>query len=262
MSQPSHVPPSAHRPLPALIDLLPPEEIAHLQEVWKRVPLQEAQTLIWPNEPITHVYFPISGIVSILSHGHDGEIVETGLVGREGLVGLPIFLGADTGPHQAQVQVPGQAWRMPTDAFRALAGEDGPLRTLRRLLLRYTQARMVMTTQGVLCNRLHALDERCARWLLLVHDRVDGDTFFITHEFIAIMLGVRRAGVTVAMGALRRAGVLQYERGEVTILDRDGLEAASCPCYRTIRRHFDQASGNPQPSSPSESDSTARRLLG
>jgi CRP-like cAMP-binding protein len=238
--QTTHEPLAAHARLPRMVELLPHEEVEHLKDVWQRVPLAEAQTLAWPDDPITHVHFPISGIVSIIAHGEGSQMVEAALVGREGLVGLPVFLGLDSEPHRVQVQVPGEAWRLPAGTFRTVIGEEGPLRALRRLLLRYAQARLVMASQGVLCNRMHALEERCARWLLTIHDRVEGDTFGLTHEFIAIMLGVRRASVTVAMGALQQAGLLHYDRGQIAILERPGLEAASCRCYRLIRRQFDQ----------------------
>ena len=220
-----------------LLDLLPPAERERLAPLLRRVSLGNGETLAWPHEPFEQVHFPIDAVVSVVSHGHAGEMVETGLIGREGVTAVPLVLGADSAPHQLVCQVPGEAWLMAAADFRREASRPGPLQGL---LLRYTQALLVLTGQGVLCNRLHALDERCAKWLLLIHDRLARDTFTLTHEYIAVMLGARRPGVSLALGTLQRAGAVAYHRGGMAVTDRAALEAAACPCYRTIAEQYDR----------------------
>lgn len=156
-------------------------------------------------------------------------MVEVGTVGFEGFVGLPILFEDDTLPNRVIIQVEGDAWRIGADEFRRVLEER---RTIRHMCLRYAAYFTAQISQSVACNRLHTLEERCARWLLMTHDRVHREGFEITHEFLAFMLGVRRAGVTVAMGTLQPAGIIQYRRGRITVLDRPQLEAASCSCYR------------------------------
>jgi CRP-like cAMP-binding protein len=172
--------------------------------------------------------------------GENGETVETGLIGKEGMVGLAVFLGASSTPQREVNQISGTAWRTTSEALRRAAG---PETALHRLLLRYAQAMLVTASQGVLCNRSHAIDLRIARWLLMLHDRVGQDRFSVTHEFLALMLGVRRASVSVALGQLQRAGLVQHHRGQMHILHRQGLEGAACECYRIITREFDRLLG-------------------
>src|SRR5688500_12636180 len=190
-----------------------------------RVQLESSTTVAWAYRPIESAYFPIDCIVSVIAHGEGAELVEAGLIGREGVAGLPLFLGQETTPHSLVCQVPGEAWRMRAADFVAECARAGPLR--------YTHALLALTAQGVLCNATHGLDERCARWLLSIHDRVGKDTFALTHEYLAVMLAVRRPGVSVAMSALQRAGAISYHRGQMTILARAALEAAACPCPAT-----------------------------
>jgi CRP-like cAMP-binding protein len=161
-------------------------------------------------------------------------------VGREGVIGLPLFLGAEATHGRAVCQVAGEAWRLPAAAFREEAGRDGPLR---ERLLRYTQALFQQVAQTSGCNRLHAHEERCARWLLQIHDRVPGDAFRLTQEYLALMLGVARPSVTLVMGALQRAGLVAYHRGALTILDRAGLEAAACECYAITHQETERLLG-------------------
>ncbi len=220
-----------------LLDLLPREERDRLTSRMRRVSLENGQTLIEPGEPIEAVHIPIDSVVSIITRGETGESVEAGLVGREGVSGLPLFLRHETTPHRHQCQVPGQAWRMRAEDFVRESRQPGPLHDA---LLSYTQALLALTAQGVLCNGQHAVDERCARWLLTIHDRVGRDTFPLTHEFIAMMLSVRRPGVTVALGSLQRGGAVAYHRGQMTVTDRAALEAAACPCYAITRDQFVQ----------------------
>ena len=223
-----------------MLHALPPEDRRRLEARADRVELELRQVLYWPDEPITHVWFPIDAVGSLLTLLGAGETVEAGLVGREGLIGLPLFLGAESTHGRAVCQVAGAAWRLPAAAFREEAGRDGPLRDR---LLRYTQALFQQVTQTSGCNRLHANEERCARWLLQLHDRLPGDTFRLTQEYLALMLGLARPSVTVVMGALQRAGLVAYHRGELTILDREGLEAAACECYAITRRETERLLG-------------------
>ena len=170
----------------------------------------------------------------------EGGDIEVGTVGNEGFVGLPILNGADRTPYRMMVQVEGDAWRLPADMFRRVVDERA---AVRHLLLRYAQYFVDQLSQSVACNRLHTVEERCARWLLMTHDRVHRDSFELTHEFLALMLGVRRAGVTVAMGALQGARIVRYSRGRVEVLDRQQLEEASCGCYHITRTALDRLLG-------------------
>jgi CRP-like cAMP-binding protein len=196
-----------------------------------------------------HVYFPLSGVISLVTVMAGGGAAEVATVGSEGMVGLPVFLGADFAPCEALCQVPGEAWRMPAAAFReavqtaatvAPAGRGSPLVAL---LQHYTHALIIEIGQTAACNRLHRITERCARWLLQAHDRVEGDQFLLTHGFLAQMLGVRRATVTTVMGGLQQSGLIRYTRGRVTIVERRRLEAAACECYRVVKAEFDRLLG-------------------
>ncbi len=169
-----------------------------------------------------------------------GETVELATVGREGMVGLPVFLGADTMPSRAHGQVPGEALRMEAGAFRAAVERHEPLV---RLLNRYAHALFNQAALTLACNGVHPAEQRCARSLLQTHDRVGADQFLLTQEFLAQMLGVRRPAVSVAASMLQKAGLIHYVRGRVTVVDREGLEAASCDCYQVIKREFDRLLG-------------------
>ena len=201
--------------------------------------LDLGQVLYHPDQPWPYVYFPVRGtVVSFLALTGGGGAVEAGVVGCEGVVGLPVLLGAGTTPHRGVCQVAGAAWQPRAADFRAEAGRAGPLHGA---LLRYAHAFLVQVAQGAGCNLAHPVEQRSARWLLLVHDRVDGDEFFLTQEFLAQMLGVRRASVGDVMGRLREAGAVVYARGQIAVRDRAALEAAACACYRTIRGHLTRA---------------------
>jgi CRP-like cAMP-binding protein len=195
-------------------------------------------------EPIRHVYFPTTALVSLMIVLEDGKQVEMAAVGREGLVGLPLALGSDTDGHVAMTQIPGSALRLQTDAFRAVLGVAPELQ---QVLGRYALVLLTQAGQAAACNGLHALAERGARWLLEAHDRVGSDQFLLTQDFLAAMLGVRRPSVTLAAGMLQQAGYITYHRGRVTVLDRVGLEAASCECYAAIRQETDRLLGAPHP---------------
>ncbi|MGK2961071.1 MAG: Crp/Fnr family transcriptional regulator [Gemmatimonadaceae bacterium] len=202
------------------------------------VTMKSGDVLAEENQPFTHVYFMGTGVASVTNQVSGGT-VEVGTVGNEGLAGLSVYLGGGGGiPSRTFVQVPGEGKRMPAAAFAAGAGERPGLQ---RILKRYVQAYLIQVSQTAACNRAHSVEERCARWLLMTHDRVGGGhTFPLTHQFLAYMLGVRRAGVTVAAGILQKAGLIHYTRGSITISDRTGLEAASCECYGVVAEHVDR----------------------
>ena len=222
-------------PLPPLLAGLPPAALARLRPHLRRGALPQGLVLSEPGEPIADVYLPAGAVVSLLAVGDGDEAVEAGLVGAEGLVGLPVVLGAASAPQRAVCQLPGPAWRLPAAAFAAEADRHGPTRAR---LGRYAQALLVLTAQGALCNARHPVARRAARWLLLARDRAGADELPLTHEFLAQMLAVRRASVTDALAPLQAAGLLRQDRGRVTLLDGAGLAAAACPCYALLRDEF------------------------
>ncbi|HEX7421666.1 MAG TPA: Crp/Fnr family transcriptional regulator [Thermoanaerobaculia bacterium] len=193
--------------------------------------------LVEAGDVMPYIYFPLGGIMSILAVMDDGDAVEISTVGSEGMVGVPVFLGSSTSPSRAVQQAVGAAWRMTAKDFMKEVDRD---KTLGAILRRYTQTFFVQVSQSAACNRLHEANERMARWLLMCHDRVGADEFPITHEFLAQMLGVRRATVTVIAGMLQKAGIVRYQRGIVSIVDREKLEEASCECYRIINAEYER----------------------
>lgn len=220
-----------------LLGSLPEPALRALRPHLRRVELPLKDVLFNVDVPIEYVYFPEDTVVSILSVMPDGSAVEVATVGREGMVGLPAVLGVEKGQALAFVQVPGHGLRVEAQAFREHVQRSG---ATRNVLDRYTQALFTQVSQGAACNRLHSIDERCARWLLMTHDRVGADRFPLTQQFLAQMLGVRRAGVSEVASQLQREGLLTYQRGVIRIVDRAGLEAAACECYRIIRSEFDR----------------------
>ena len=215
---------------------LPPEEYEWIAKLLEPIDLPLGVILAEPEQPLNDVYFPETAIVSVVNLMADGGVVEVGTIGREGLVGLSVFLDGGATPSRTLVQLAGGALRMSAESFVA-AGERP---ALRHLLHRYTHAYLTQVAQTAACNRMHDIRQRCARWLLMTHDRADAVTFSMTQEFLSFMLGVRRAGVTEAAGALQSEGLIRYVRGRVTVLDRAGLEAASCECYRIVHNHFER----------------------
>jgi CRP-like cAMP-binding protein len=191
-----------------------------------------------PGQAINHVYFPITGVLSLICPLEGKELgVEVGVVGREGMAGLAVFLGMESMPLHCIVQVPGDALRMRADDFRAQIGRECPLHGL---LLRYTHAFLSQVSLALACNSLYPVEKRFCRWLLMMHARVGSDQFPLTHEFLAAMLGVRRASVTEVARRLRRAGLIRYDRGQITVLDRNGLEASACDCHRRAQAEMDR----------------------
>jgi CRP-like cAMP-binding protein len=221
-----------------LLRALPPAEHERLIADSTREAFGLKQVLLEPGEAIHTVYFPRSGVVSLLTRMDDGSSIEIVTVGNEGIVGVPVFLGArGMGARDFyQVQVPGEMIAMSVGAFLKASRRD----PLRALVQRYIQALFTQVTQQVACNGLHSIEERCSRWMLSTHDRVGSNEFPLTQEFLAQMLGVRRASVTLAAGVLQRAGFICYSRGQVAIIDREGLENVSCECYRIVRTEFNR----------------------
>jgi len=219
-----------------LLSAVAAEDLERLLPSLESVPLVDGMPIYEPHTPISHVYFPISGVISMVSEMTEGT-VEVGTIGREGMTGLPLVLRATTMPTRAFVQVPGHAYRT-RGADLCTVMRESP--NFERLLYRYVLALFDQTAQHAACNRLHALEERCARWLLMTHDRVDGDVVPLKQQFLAEMLGVHRPAVTIAAGALQKAGVIRYSRGKVTVIDREGLEDAACGCYAVITRRVNE----------------------
>jgi CRP-like cAMP-binding protein len=227
-----------------LLGLLPIGDYRRLARHAERVSLVLKQHLVEPEKPIDHVYFVQRGaIVSLVMTMSDGASVEVGTVGNEGMVGMGVYLESIHVHHRAFTQVPGEALRIPANVFRQQMDRSPELRTL---VHRYAGALMIQVMQGSACNRLHAVEARCARWLLMTQDRVGGPQFPLTQEFLAQMLGIRRASVTVVAGMLQQSRIIHYIRGKVTILDRERLEAVSCECYGVIRREMDRLTDGPR----------------
>jgi CRP-like cAMP-binding protein len=224
----------------ALLDALPDDLRAALAPRSKTVTLPVKLTLYEMDRPFRYVYFPHRGVASLVKPMDDDSPVEVATIGPEGLIGLPVALGAVRAAERAFVQVPGVATRLDAKTFRDTVTEHS---VLRDLLMRYALALMAQMAQGAACNRSHPVDERCARWLLMTHDRVDSDEFPLTQDFLAQMLGVRRPSVSIAAGMLQRAGLIHYVRGVIRIRDRKGLEAASCECYAAINREYERVLG-------------------
>ncbi len=222
-----------------LLDALPIEERSRIAERVEEVSLELREPLCNSGDRIDSVYFPLRSVVSLLTRLRGTPGVEVATIGNEGIVGISLSWGAMTlNPAEfLQVQVPGLALRMDAEAFVAELRESQGMASVVR---RYTQAFVSQLSQQVACNGLHSIEERCARWMLLTHDRVGADEFPLTQEYLAQMLGVRRPSVTVVARSLQQAGLIHYRRGRVRVTDRAGLENASCECYRVLREAFDR----------------------
>ena len=201
------------------------------------VPMPLGRVLYESGDPLLHVYFPVDSIVSLLYVMENGASAEISVVGNEGLIGIALFMGGETTPSRAIVQSAGYAYRL---AARRLKLEFGLHGELQLLLLRYTQALITQMSQTAVCNRHHSVDQQLCRWLLLSLDRLPSNQLVMTQELIANMLGVRREGVTDAAGKLQKLGVIQYARGQITVLDRPQLEKLSCECYAVVKRETDR----------------------
>lgn len=237
----SHTPDDAlPRPRNRLLQAAPADEYARLRPYLEPMTVAPLQPLADIGEPIRHVYFPETGIISLLSRAADGTLVENGTIGYEGMAGMTLVLDVEWTPAVMLGEVAGLSWRLDAAAFlRLLPSLPG----LERLVRRYVVYFIAQVSQSLACNSLHPIEKRCARWLLMTHDRVGSDTFELTHEVLAQMLAVRRAGVSGAANALRRRGLIEYSRGKVSVTDRAGLEAAACECYGIVRGHRDRLLG-------------------
>ncbi len=218
-----------------LLSALPPAELAPIKPSLRLVALKLHMPIYEPGELIERIYFPLNSVLSVVTIMQDGSAVEIGTIGQEGLSGSQLIFGSERPASQMICQMEGEACCMDVEAFR-LHLDTRPV--FRRLVCRYTEAMFNFMGQSIACNRLHRVNERCARWLLLTQDRIGRDSFYLTQEFLAIMLGTNRPAVTVAASALQEAGLIQYRRGHLTIKDRQGLENAACECYAVTAANF------------------------
>ena len=226
-----------------ILAALPIADIELLHPHLSRMTMVSGQVLHEANSPITDVFFIENGVVSLAADTRDEGRVEVGLLGREAFAGASVLLNADPwSAHRAFSQVPGEVYRMSSAALRSAVEQS---ERLRDLCLRHVEMLMVQTSQVAACNARHNLPERLARWLLMVRDRTDSDNLPMTQEFLSVMLGVRRSGVSVAAGTLQTAGLVRISRGHVLILDHDGLATAACDCYRIIQQNRDRILGTP-----------------
>src|SRR5262245_358101 len=233
MSQPAPRTPTGNR----LLDRLPADESSRLLALAETVSLRNLEHLHQQDAPLPHVYFPKSGVLSSVIASAEGGVVEAATIGNEGMVGIPALLGLGFTTAAVTSQVPGESLRIPTPSFVQALKQSGPLDLLLR---RYIAFSLRSAYQAVACNALHAAEERMSRWLLTTQDRVGQREFSLTQEFLAEMLGVRRQTVQVVAGTLQTAGLITYRRGLIQVIDREGLEAASCECYGTLKALYDR----------------------
>ena len=220
-----------------LLAALPEAELARWLPHLEPVAMPLGKALYESGGRLTHVYFPTTSIVSLLSVMEDGDSAEIAVVGNEGIVGISLFMGGASTPSRAVVQSAGQGLRLSANMMMQEFNRAGPVL---RLLLRYTQALITQMAQTAVCNRHHSLDQQLCRWLLLSLDRLQSEELVMTQELIANMLGVRREGVTEAAGRLQETGLIQYRRGRITVLDRDRIEQRSCECYAVVKKEYDR----------------------
>jgi CRP-like cAMP-binding protein len=221
----------------ALLARLPSSELQNLASNLTVLDVERRQRVYEPESRISHAYFPLTAVYSVVAVADDNASVEVATTGREGMVGLPLFLGADSSPQACFCQISGQAASIPASDFRRALNQNG---AMHRVLNRFTQATMVQIAQNVVCNMTHSAAQRACRWLLTTQDRVQADQFPITHEFMAQMLGVRRATVSETLSGLQSRGVIRYTRGMLTITNREKTVRASCSCYGIIKAEFDE----------------------
>ena len=220
----------------SILKALADDSVALVIERGAFVRLALRQEIYESEQPIHDVYFPLNCVLSVVARMRDGSQIEIGTIGREGMSALPLLMGASSTPHVCYCQVRGDAIKIPAALFHELTAADPGFR---QLLDRYFQAYVNMLGQLAACNRLHSVNERCARWLLMTRDRVDVDQLPLTQEFLAMMLGTGRSGVAIAAATFQQAGFIKYAHGTITILDRPGLENAACECYEVARAQFD-----------------------
>lgn len=223
-----------------LLSLLSRRDYERLRPHLRRMPLKYRQSLYDANKSLGSVYFIETGVGSLVNTMTNGQAAEVGTIGNEGIVGLPLVLGDDRAPTSVYVQVPGAGLSMKAALFKKELARSA---SMRAVMLRYAHAFFNQVAQSAACNHFHSLEQRCCRWLLMTHDRMHADEFLLTQEFLAMMLGVQRTGVTAAAGALQQAGLIRYSRGTVTMLDRSGLVRRSCECYGVSKKQFDRLLG-------------------
>jgi CRP-like cAMP-binding protein len=230
--------PSPHRPRQNhLLAALPTADFKRLLPHLELMPTPLGDVIYESGSQLSHVYFPTTSIVSLLYVMEDGASAEIAVVGNEGIIGIALFMGGESTPSRAIVQSAGYAYRLKAQLLKQEFNRAGPVM---HLLLRYTQALITQMAQTAVCNRHHSVDQQLCRWLLLSLDRLTSNELTMTQELIANMLGVRREGVTEAAGKLQRAGLIEYNRGRITALDRPGLEARCCECYAVVKKEFDR----------------------
>ncbi len=223
-----------------LLAALPPDEFDRLKPDLEAVSLSLGEVIYESGEQLDYIYFPTTAIISLLYIMENGSTAEIGMAGNDGLVGIALFMGGSTTPSRAVVQRAGNAFRLRSKTLQTVFGFGG---VFQKILLRYTQALMTQISQTAVCNRLHSVEQRLCRWLLINHDLLQTNKLIMTHDLIANMLGVRREGVSIAAGHLQKQGLIKYARGTITMLDRTGLEAAACECYKVVKQEYDRLLG-------------------
>jgi CRP-like cAMP-binding protein len=218
-----------------ILDRLPGRALTRIRKALTRIDAVIRDEIYEPNKPFKHVYFPETGIASVVNVLEDGTETEVATIGYEGMVGLPVFLGTNQSPARSFWQVAGSAFRLDAAFLEKEKRIGSPLAAVLGL---YTQGFFAQIAQSVTCNRLHNLEQRCVRWLLMTHDRVVGDEFPLKQEFLAQMLGVRRTGISEVAGRLQRKRLIKYSRGWMSVIDRRGLERVSCECYQAVAREY------------------------
>lgn len=226
-----------------LLAALPARELKRITANMETVSLQMKDVAYESDQPIKYAYFPLTGVLSLVTVMEDGSAVEVATVGKEGMIGLSLFLGVDRTAGRAFTQVPGESVRIPVEVFQKEVRRSSELA---RVLQLYTQALIVQISQGMACNGIHSIRQRCARWLLITHDRVASDRFPLSQEFLGQMLGVRRQSVSKIASFFQSEGMIRYSRGVIQFLDRKRLEAASCECYQVIHKEFERLLGAPE----------------
>ena len=227
-----HVPGRNH-----LLHLLPDDERERLIATMQHVKSERRDTLFDRDQPIAHIDFPLRGVVSIVVTMREGGIAEAGTIGNEGMTGIPLVLGGDRSLNRAFYQISGEALRMPADVFAQEIARRGPFESVVR---RHALGYLNQVSQAAACNRLHDVEQRLCKWILMCHDRIASNTISLTQDFIAEMLGVRRASVSVVAAELQKAGLIRYSRGVIELLDRGRMEQSSCECYMAVRSEYER----------------------
>jgi len=218
-----------------ILSSLSPASLERLSPDLEPIELTHATPVFQAYQPITHVYFPERAMASFMATTAEGGSSEIGVVGGEGAAGLEVLMGVDESPHECVMQVAGPGYRIRKDALRREFKRGGKMHDI---VLLFMHKLMTQVSQITLCNRLHSLEERMSRWLLMCHDRIDGDRISLTQEFLSLLLGVRRESVTLTAGQMQSNGILQYSRGRIQVIDRLGLERSACECYEVVRSEY------------------------